>query len=89
MKSRWTTCLLLAAVAAVWGVVAWRTRAGTTRRAGCPTRDRRSGGTADRRRDLAAVLTNNGNLTPGPIGGGIGNIWKTDRAPRHLLLAVA
>lgn len=24
MKSRWTTCLLLAAVVAVWGVVAWR-----------------------------------------------------------------
>ena len=24
MKSRWTTCLLLAAVAAVWGVVAWK-----------------------------------------------------------------
>ena len=24
MKSRWTTCLLLAAVVAVWGVVAWK-----------------------------------------------------------------
>lgn len=24
MKSRWTTCLLLAAVVAVWGVVAWQ-----------------------------------------------------------------
>lgn len=24
MKSRWTTCLLLAAVTAVWGVVAWK-----------------------------------------------------------------
>ena len=24
VKSRWTTCLLLAAVVAVWGVVAWR-----------------------------------------------------------------
>lgn len=24
MKSRWTTCLLLAAVAAVWGIVAWK-----------------------------------------------------------------
>lgn len=32
-------------------------RAGTTRRAGCPTRDRHSGGTADRRRDLAAGLS--------------------------------
>lgn len=24
MKSRWTTCLLLAAVATVWGIVAWK-----------------------------------------------------------------
>lgn len=24
MKSRWTTCLLLAAVAVVWGIVAWK-----------------------------------------------------------------
>ena len=29
MKSRWTTCLLLAAVVAVWGVVAWRILAPT------------------------------------------------------------
>ncbi len=27
---------------------------------------------------IRCLLTNNGNLTPGPLGGGIGNIWKTD-----------
>jgi len=29
MKSRWTTCLLLTAVAAVWGIVAWKIFAST------------------------------------------------------------
>ena len=42
MKSRWTTCLLLAAVVAIWG--SWRgDLAPATRRARCPTRDRHSG----------------------------------------------
>ena len=27
---------------------------------------------------IRTLLTNNGNLTPGPLGGGIGNIWKSD-----------